>query len=300
MIKNIIILCVFTLQVLPAQSQIKIIDMHLHSYSPEVLAEERFDHYGTKGVQNLEIHFQETYAAMRKYNIVKGVVSGSLGTVDYWKANDTDDRVIQGLHFFHPDNLNMDINQFEELIKSGKVEVFGELGPYYSGTKLSDDIWQPYLKICEKYDIPVAVHMGGGDPGGTYSWAPKARLSLGDPYTIEDVLVNYPKLRIYMMHAGGEDWPEHAIRLMAYYPQLYTDIAVMLWVEPNTQRYITEFLRNIKHAGYLNRVMFGSDQMMWPYAIKKSIDFLNSLDFLTEKEKEGIFYDNAARFLKLE
>ncbi|HTE09807.1 MAG TPA: amidohydrolase family protein, partial [Chitinophagaceae bacterium] len=80
-----------------------------------------------------------------------------------------------------------------------------------------------------------------------------------DPYLIEGVLVHYPKLRIYMMHAGGEDWPEHAIRLMAYYPQVYTDLAVMLWVEPNTQRYIKGFLRNAKEAGYLDRVMFGSD-----------------------------------------
>ena len=150
-----------------------------------------------------------------------------------------------------------------------------------------------------KYDIPVAVHTGGGDPGGTYSSSPKARLTLGDPYLIEDVLVKYPKLRIYMMHAGGEDWPEHGLRLMAYYPLLYTDVAVMLWVEPNTQRCIREFLRNAKHAGYLNRVMFGSDQMIWPGAIEQSILFLNSLDFLTKQDKENILYNNAAKFLRL-
>ncbi|WP_373493361.1 hypothetical protein [Aquiflexum sp.] len=34
--------------------------------------------------------------------------------------------------------------------------------------------------------------------------------------------------------------------------------------------------------------------------LRQSIDFLNSLDFLTEEDKEGIFYGNAARFLKLE
>lgn len=32
----------------------------------------------------------------------------------------------------------------------------------------------------------------------------------------------------------------------------------------------------------------------------KSIDFLNSLNFLTKEDKEGIFYGNAATFLKLE
>lgn len=101
------------------------------------------------------------------------------------------------------------------------------------------------------------------------------------------------------MHAGGEDWPEHTVRLMAYYPQLYTDVAVMLWVEPNTQRYIKEFLKNVKQAGFLNRVMFGSDQMKWPDAIERSIRFLNSLSFLTKKEKEDILYNNAAKFLKL-
>jgi predicted TIM-barrel fold metal-dependent hydrolase len=45
--------------------------------------------------------------------------------------------------------------------------------------------------------------------------------------------------------------------------------------------------------------MFGSDQMTWPYAIGKSIEFLNSLDFLTEQDKEDIFYNNAAKFLGL-
>jgi predicted TIM-barrel fold metal-dependent hydrolase len=45
--------------------------------------------------------------------------------------------------------------------------------------------------------------------------------------------------------------------------------------------------------------MFGSDQMKFPYAIEKSINFLNSLDFLTQQEKEYVFYNNAGRFLKL-
>ena len=274
--------------------------MHLHSYSQEWLNSEVYDHYGVKGSQTLESHFNETYKAMQKLNIVKGVVSGSIKSLDHWKSKDVDNRIIRGLYTNHPDELDFSLSEFETLIKNGKIEVFGEIGAYYSGTTLSDDVWQPYLKICEQYDIPVAVHTGGGDPGGTYSWSPKARLTLGDPYLIEDVLVNYPKLRIYLMHAGGEDWPEHALRLMAYYPQLYTDIAVMLWVEPNTQRYIIEFLKNMKHAGYLDRVMFGSDQMNWPYAIEKSVDFLNSLDFLTQQEKENIFYNNAVRFLNLE
>lgn len=282
-------------------AQTKVIDMHAHSYSNNDLEREpATDHYGVKGATDAKSHRLETFAAFKKLNILKAAVSGNPESVEEWAENDTENIVIKGILMFAPDDYGMTVQKFEQLVKDKKIEVFGELAPYYSGGTLSDSIWQPYLKICEQYDIPVAVHTGGGDPGGTYSWSPKARLSLGDPYHIEDVLVNYPKLRIYMMHAGGEDWPEHAIRLMAYYPQLYTDIAVLLWVEPNTQRYVTNFLRDIKHAGYLDRVMFGSDQMIWPYAIEKSIDFLKSLDFLSDSDIQAILYNNAARFLKLE
>ncbi|MEA1786153.1 amidohydrolase family protein [Arenibacter sp. GZD96] len=283
-------------------AQTKVIDMHVHSYSNTDFGEREpaTDHYGVKGARDAQSHRLETVAAFKKRNIVKAAVSGNPDSVEAWAKNDPENIVIRGILIFSPDDYGMTVQKFEQLVIDKKIEIFGEVAPYYSGGTLSDSIWQPYLKICEQYDIPVAVHTGGGDPGGTYSWSPKARLSLGDPYHIEDVLVNYPKLRMYLMHAGGEDWPEHAIRLMAYYPQLYTDIAVLLWVEPNTQRYVTNFLRDIKHAGYLDRVMFGSDQMIWPYAIEKSINFLNGLDFLTEEDKEGIFYGNAARFLKLE
>jgi len=301
MTKNIVILLVLLQQFLFAQSQTKIIDMHIHSYSNSDYGERESvsDHYGKKGSSNAEAHRVETFAAFKKWNIVKAVVSGNPESVENWVAKDNDHRVIRGILIFSPDDYGLDSVKFEQMVKDKKIEVFGEIGAYYRGTTLSDSIWQPYLRICEKYDIPVGVHSGGGDPGGTTSWSPKARLKLGDPYLIEDVLVKYPKLRVYMMHAGGEDWPEHGIRLMAYYPQLYTDLAVMLWVEPNTQRYITEFLKNAKHAGYLNRVMFGSDQMTWPYAIEKSIVFLNSLTFLTAQDKKDILYNNAAKFLRL-
>ena len=301
MTKYIIILLALLQQFLFAPSQTKIIDMHIHSYSNKDFGEREpaTDHYGTKGAANAESHRIATFAAFRKFNIVKAVVSGNPESVENWASKDSAHIVIRGILMFTPNDYGMDTVKFEQMVKNKEIEVFGETAPYYGGTTISDSIWQPYLRICERYDIPVAVHTGGGDPGGTYTWSPKARLRLADPYWIEDVLVQYPRLRIYMMHAGGEDWPEHAIRLMAYYPQLYTDLAVLLWVEPNTQRYVKEFLRNAKEAGYLGRIMFGSDQMVWPYAIGKSIQFLNSLTFLTKKEKEDIFYNNAARFLKL-
>lgn len=284
------------------QSQTRIIDMHIHSYADSEFEgkEPASDYYGNKGSRDAGEHRSATLAAFKKLNIVKAVVSGSPESVEAWAAKDSSRRTIRGILMHSTTDYGMDSAKLEQMIKNKKIDVFGEIAPYYSGGTLSDEGWQPYLRVCEQYDIPVAVHTGGGDPGGTYSWSPKARLKLGDPYLIEDVLVRYPKLRIYLMHNGGEDWHEHALRLMAYYPQLYTDIAVMLWVEPNSQRAVADFLKNAKHAGYLNRVMFGSDQMLWPYAIEKSVNYLNSLTFLSKKDKEDIFYNNAATFLKIQ
>lgn len=298
--KNIpILLLLLSFNVAAVLGQTRIIDMHIHSYDNEYFKKPLVDYYGNKGSKNADEHFNDTYSALKKYNIVKAVVSGSVSSVDKWKSKDVDNRIIRGFYTNHPDDTGLSISEVEELMKKGKIDVFGEIGAYYSGTTLNDSIWQPYLRLCVKYDIPVCVHTGGGDPGGAYTWSPKARLTLSDPFLIEDVLVRYPKLRIYLMHSG-EVWHENALRLMSYYPQVYSDLGAMLWVEPITKRYIVEFLKNAKHDGYIDRVMYGTDQMDWPYAIEESIKFLNSLDFLTDKEKQDIYYHNAARFLRLE
>jgi hypothetical protein len=51
--------------------------------------------------------------------------------------------------------------------------------------------------------------------------------------------------------------------------------------------------------GFGQRVMFGTDQMLWPEAIGMAIDAIESADFLSEEQKRDIFYNNAARFLRL-
>ena len=277
--------------------ELPIIDMHIHCYdngsyfvSPDM--------YGVPSPENTDAHLKQTYGLMKKYNIVKGVICGSSGAVENWVSEDPDKRFIRGLLVFSPEEL--DTVTFLKMIKEGKLEIFGEIGAVYKGYTLNDPGFEPYLRICEQYDIPVAIHTGGGPPEISYIDRFKNyRLAFGDPLLIEDVLVKFPKLRIYLMHAG-EVFYEHAIRLMLAYPRLYTDVAVLLWVHPLTKSYAVDFLKRAKEAGMLDRVMFGSDQMVWPHAIEKSMEYLNSMDFLTEKEKRDIFYNNAVRFLRLE
>jgi hypothetical protein len=52
-------------------------------------------------------------------------------------------------------------------------------------------------------------------------------------------------------------------------------------------------------AGFGARVMFGSDQMVWPEALETAIQAVEQTTFLSADQKRDIFYNNAARFLKL-
>lgn len=279
-----------------AQERSPIIDMHMHSYDKANYAMVP-DEYGRIAPPTVDAHFEETYQKMRQHNIVLGVISNTASSEEAWLEKDVDNRFIRGFGTF-PWWEQRTIDEFEQLAKDGKVSVFGEVGAYYEGLTLADPYYDPFLQICEEYEIPVAIHTGGGPPEITYHGAPNARLNLGNPLLIEDVLVRYPKLKIYLMHAGDNFYLE-ALRLMLAYPQVYADLGVVLWVHPSAKYYGRQFLLRAKEFGMLDRVMFGSDQMFWPHGIDDSLKQLESFDFLTHNERRDILYNNAARFLGL-
>ncbi len=273
------------------EEKLPIIDMHLHDYTEKTY----FVAPAADGVMSpptLADFRKEVAAALKKHNVVKAVVSTIGG------ENKLDDEGVRIPGYF-TNKAPKDTIEFKNLIETGKLKVFGEIGANYVGLTLSDPQFEPYLAICERYDIPVAVHTGGGPMDVTYRCCPDFRLRLGDPLTLENVLAQYPKLRIYMMHAG-EVFYENALRMMLQYSQLYADLGVILWVHEQPMDYAESFLKKAKQYGLLDRVMFGSDQMVWPHAIEKSIEKLQSYEFLTEGDKRKILYDNAVRFLKLE
>jgi len=278
-----------------SQERLPIIDMHLHSYDDTNYFAAP-DLYGNMAPPTADAHFEATYEIMRRHQIILGVVSATASSAEAWFAKDEDKRFLRGLSSRNQDEWTP--YSFEQLVKDGKIDVFGEIGAYYHGLTLADPFYDPYLKICEEYGIPVAIHTGGGPPETTYRGSPKARLLLGNPLLIEDVLVKYPKLKIYLMHSGVNYYHE-ALRLMLSYPQVYTDLGVVLWVHPMPKYYGREFLLRAKEFGMLDRVMFGSDQMVWPHGIEMSLEQLESFDFLTQDEKRDILYNNAAKFLGL-
>ena len=53
-------------------------------------------------------------------------------------------------------------------------------------------------------------------------------------------------------------------------------------------------------AGFEDRVMFGTDQLLWPKLMAYSISIIQTADYLTPQQKRDILYNNAARFLRLD
>ncbi|MFH1681142.1 MAG: amidohydrolase family protein, partial [Candidatus Eisenbacteria bacterium] len=75
-------------------------------------------------------------------------------------------------------------------------------------------------------------------------------------------------------------------------------LATINWIIPREE--FQSYLRELVSAGFGKRLLFGSDQMVWPEAIRMAVEGIESAAFLTEEEKRDIFYNNAVRFLRLD
>jgi predicted TIM-barrel fold metal-dependent hydrolase len=274
-----------------------IIDMHMHAFPAEYMGELSIANPVTgkpSGVASDDELMIATLTEMHRYNIIKAVVSGPLDIVHRWKSKEPK-LIIGGVHF---DELTLlpDVEQLRQLYITSQLGVLGELAAQYVGLILSDTLFEPYLALAEELDIPVGVHTGLGPQGTPYTCCPKFRVTYGNPILIEEVLIKFPKLRLYLMHGG---WPylEETKAIMAVYPQVYADLAVINWIIPRNEFH--EYLRELIQAGLGKRLMFGSDQMVWPEAIGLAIEGIESAAFLSQEQKRDIFYNNAAHFLKL-
>jgi predicted TIM-barrel fold metal-dependent hydrolase len=242
---------------------------------------------------------RETLAVMERRNII-GMISGEPELIAIWRSA-APRRVISGLDFRLPGTpgqrhvVGRTPAEVRALHARGAFQVLAEIMAQYEGVSADDPRLEPVWALAEELDIPVGIHMGPGEPGQPYSGG-GYRVRLGNPLLLEEALARHPRLRLYIMHAGYPMISELRA-LMFSYPQVYVDVGSIIYTEPRPAFY--RFLRELVEAGYGDRVMFGSDQMIWPGIIEPSIQAIEEAPFLTAEQKRDIFYNNAARFLRL-
>lgn len=294
--KNIlfIVFLTFIISTLEAQDYTgPIIDMHIHAYNSEIggmmfgmdhpnpLKDEIY-----KGVKTPEEQKTETFQRFEEHNIVLALTSDG----QLWVEDDPNRILISG--------RNMPMDSLRIMAENGQLSAIGELNPFYGGITADHPSQTPFFDLAEEFGLPVGFHiMPGGPPGGIYDMGmDKVRVRNANPKQLEEVLVSHPKMKVYIMHGG---WPylEDMKAMMYAHPQLYIDIAAIDWILPKAEFH--NFLKGLVDAGFGKRIMFGTDQMVWPETIDIAVDAVNSADFLTPVQKEDIFYNNAASFLGL-
>ena len=193
-------------------------------------------------------------------------------------------------------DLSTSVDSLRAWFLEGRYQALAEFAPQYVGLTPDAPELEPYFALAEELDIPMGIHIGPGPPAAAYIGYPKFRIADSNPVGLEEVLVKHPKLRIYVMHAG---WPflDEMVGMLYNYPQLYLDISVINWVLPRAEFH--QYLRRMVDAGFTDRIMFGSDQMVWPGAIAQAVEAVELADFLSAGQKDDIFYNNVARFLRL-
>jgi uncharacterized protein len=228
---------------------------------------------------------------------VTAVVMGDPESVRKWKAA-APQRVIMGTSFMNsPTAGSYDpIEKLRPEFATGGFQVMGEIGLQYQGVSPSDMSVDKYFALAEELDIPVGIHMGTGGSGRANVAMPKFRGSMGDPLLVEELLARHPKLRLWIMHAG---YPmiDNLLTVLQANSHVYVDVAGLIWSYPKKE--IDTYIQRIVEAGFEDRVMFGTDQLIWPKLVETSISVIDRASYLTPEQKRNILYNNAARFLRL-
>lgn len=122
------------------------------------------------------------------------------------------------IHPRHTQNVMADMEQILRLgIRLIKIHPPHQLlypNDYLHGVKELEIIY----RAAEANDIPVMFHTGT-------SVFPGARNKFGDPIHVDDVAVDFPKLKILLAHGGRPLWMDTAFFLVRRHPNVFLDIS---------------------------------------------------------------------------
>lgn len=269
--------------------ELPIIDIHMHAFDSiwsttrECFPEpcEKVPNRVMSGDQILP----ETIRMMDKFKIVRALVShADIGHIIQWGKADSRFMIAP----MSIDPIPEYLDPIEDSIHL--FSALGEVTSQYKGYAPNDPDMNRTYGLAIKYDLPVLIHIAGFGGGPNYP------ILKGNPMELSEVLQKSPELRVCVAH-GGFPFGDEMIALMYNYPAVYTDLSTINWILP--REIFHRYLKKLMDAGLGKRILFGSDQMIWPETIEIAIEAIDSAEFLTEEQKRDIFYNNAAKFLRL-
>ena len=191
---------------------------------------------------------------------------------DYTKENPKRLIPCGSLHPRHTTNILADVEQVLRLgIRLIKIHPPHQLlypNDYLKGVKELEIIY----RAAEANGVPVMFHTGT-------SVFPGARSKFGDPIHVDDVAVDFPKLKILLAHGGRPLWMHTAFFLVRRHPNVFLDIS---GIPPKT---LMKYFPRLEEIA--SKTLFGTD---WPGPgvpdIKKNLDDFQALPLPPEVKQQ--------------
>ena len=115
------------------------------------------------------------------------------------------------------------------------------------------------------------------------------------PLLLADIAQQFPDLKIVACHSGMQSLRE-LLLVMRQFPNIGADISYLNW-KANAPK-LLEAIEAYRKADMMDRVYYGSDQMVFTDLIPASI--ANTRAVLTPDEQNKVFRTNARRLLNLD
>ena len=260
-----------------------IIDFHTHAFADSIaekaiskLCETAESESCTDGtVQGLKKKMEERGI---DYGVLLPIATkpSQQRTINDWAASENKDCLISyGTVYPGAPDIAEELDRIKELGLKGL-----KLHPDYQNAFLFEEKMRPIYKRCGELGLPIIIHMGY-DPV-----EPVLRHAM--PAHLPEIMDSFPDLKVIAAHFGGMCAWEEVYHYIAGHKRIWLDTAYTAgYLSPESMSGIIK-----KHGA--ERVLFASD-CPWHDPIEE-IRLIDSLP-VSDKEKDMIFYQNAAEFL---
>lgn len=195
--------------------------------------------------------------------------------------------IVAGVRHAH---LARDLPHLRELLRGARVKAL-KLYPGYEPFRLSAPEMRPVYELAAEYGVPVMIHTGD-------TFDPHAKVRFAHPLEVDDIAVDHREVSFVICHLGNP-WMLDAAEVIYKNANVFGDLSgftVGDW-QPRFERLMVQKVDEV--VAYVNepsKLMFGSD---WPISeLGGYLRFLGKLD-LTDEERDGILWRNAARVFRL-
>lgn len=261
----------------------KIIDAHCHIYPDRIAVKAS---QSTGKFYDIPIAFDGKQSTLLEYGknagidhfIVQSVATSQkqVSSINNFIAKSVAESngKFTGLGTLHPDSDNIKAD-IDEIISLGLKGV--KLHPDIQQFKIDDYRMLKIYECCES-KLPILIHTGDH------------RYDYSNPNRMVPILDIYKNLTVIGAHFGGWSVWDEATEKLSKYENFYVDCSSSFYAM--TPQKAKELIM----AYGADHVLFGTDYPVWD--LKKEIEMFMKID-LTEKQREDILYNNAAKLFDI-